>query len=115
MAKISKVLFITLELLGYIALAFCLFVIFNLVFLGQADYFPADIVSKYMFAGVLTALGLLGILLGLRRIHHIKTNRLRSKGRSDEVEKLRFFLRRHSKYIAIAVILVGTVSLVSLS
>lgn len=129
MRKIGKILFMALELLSYIAFIVGLLAILSLAFstrLGNCAmpnmYYNCDnklydqianLSQHVIFIYVLTVLpmllGLLGILLGLRRIHHIKTARLLAEGRIDEVEKLRYFLLISSKYVVISAIVLGLI------
>lgn len=98
----GKALFIALELSSYLALVICLFMIFSLVVFGQIVFVTDGIIA----ISVSVVFGLFGVALGLRRIHHTKTMRLKSKGRIDEVEKLRFFILRSAKYIIIAAVFI---------
>lgn len=106
MGKIGKTLFIALEISSYLALAICLFMIFSFVFFGEILFLPDGTIAM----GTRIIFGSLGVLLGLRRIHHIKTMRLRAESRFDEVVKLRNYLAKTGLYAA-AFILVITIAI----
>ncbi|MEW7008521.1 hypothetical protein [Lentilitoribacter sp. EG35] len=135
MRNIGQKTFIALEFLSYVALIIGLFAIINLSFFNflgnctqiylkfhcdgafydQMTNLSSEIIFAYILAVLPILLGLLGVLLGLRRIHHVKTVKLRAEGRTDEVEKLRYFLLRSSKYLVILAVLLAAMVMTLLS
>lgn len=127
MRKVGKALFIGLEFLSYVALVIGLLTIISLALFTNLEsckfsefQFGCDensydqianlsyiIFVIYIRTALPTLLGLLGIFLGLRRIHHIKTAQLRNEGRFDEVEKLRNFILRSLKYGLLFAVMIG--------